>query len=158
MILFELFDSQFPLSDIKHDGICDTIVFNDSSGSEVEVSLGIFDPEEKKIYGASFTRNGSAEKTGAGEEFKVFSTVIRALDNLTLAIKPHVIFFGADLTHGNRASLYKRMVGKFARDRGFSINNITQVDPLLQRIGKLFDGEEVFFLISKNYVPPASDT
>ena len=152
MRMFELFDSKFLISDVVHESsMTSYVTFSDSSGAEVMVSFGSFDPLDKGIYGVCFTRAGKTDKTGDGEEFKIFSTVIEAIDILTAACKPQVLFFGADISHGNRSGLYKRMVSKFAHSRGFSIREISQVDDTLRKIGELFTGEDVTFLISPSY-------
>ena len=152
MRLFELFNSTFPLSDIGDDALGYTITFEDSTGKPVEVYMGDFETKEgRKIYGLSFERAGSDAITGDGEEFKVFSTVIAATKLLLARVQPEVLLFGADLSHGNRARLYSRLIQKFANENGFMIKPESQVDDVVLRVGKLFEGQQVFYLFSTTY-------
>lgn len=153
MRLFELFDSNYELGPIKTHGLGSELTFKDSADREIEVSMLQFEPYSSKIYGLAFTRNGSAQVTGDGEEFKIFSTVLSACRRLIEIDRPNVLFFAAELAHGSRANLYRRMINKFAPELGFTIISQTNLSPELQEIVDLYDdSEELFVLVSKNYL------
>lgn len=91
-----------------------------SDGSEWELSFSI------DIYGGkripSSLKNKVAGHTkfgvlGTGNQGKVFSTVMKAMKELTTKMKPKVISFSAEEI--SRMKLYKRMVAKFAPSLGY---------------------------------------
>jgi hypothetical protein len=153
MRLFELFNSTFPLGPVKDAPLGYEVRFHDSAGKEIEVYIGSFEDKHDKraVYGLSFTRAGSDEVTGEGEEFKIFSTVMAAATQILKKVRPDVLLFSAVLSQPNRVSLYKRLATKLAHQTGFTVKPYDEADPFVQRIADLFEGEQVFLLFSTSY-------
>jgi hypothetical protein len=74
-----------------------------------------------------FYRNDSQDVTGEGDAYRIFATVLNAIEQFIKKVKPVGIFFSsveeADTT-GSRAKLYDRMVQKYTSQLGYTFNKI----------------------------------
>ncbi len=61
-------------------------------------------------------------KTNRGSELKVFSFVKQSLDQFNTLRSPDSISFTADKSEPNRAQLYQRMVDRWSKQQGFSLD------------------------------------
>ena len=71
-----------------------------------------------------FTRNGSINVTGEGDQFKIFATVIDVIREFIQRVNPERVTFSAEKEDLNtkstsRAKLYSRMVRTFANQLGY---------------------------------------
>jgi len=102
--------------------------FNTDDGGEVIVSFYKLHPSSPN-YEVGFTKNDSIRKTGEGDQFKIISTVLDVIKTfLENNPKTEVLTFTAkregkaaeDPKHkNNRAELYKRMLGRFAKQHNY---------------------------------------
>ena len=74
-----------------------------------------------------FYRNDSQDVTGEGDAYRIFATVLNAIEQFIKKVKPVGILFSsveeADTT-GSRAKLYDRMVQKYTSQLGYTFNKI----------------------------------
>ena len=71
---------------------------------------------EEAVWDVSFSRGGSIEKTGQGDEFKIFATVLDILKKFVDDVKPVHVNFAAEKAaddKGSRGKLYLRLANKF---------------------------------------------
>lgn len=61
--------------------------------------------------------NSSWEPTGSGDEVKVFSFVVNAMRNFIKARDPRRFNFSSKKVEGSRASLYRKFVERFLKDK-----------------------------------------
>jgi GNAT superfamily N-acetyltransferase len=107
------------------DGTYLSIMFNQESGH---------DGNHPSHYSVEFYRNSSQEVTGEGDAYKVFATVIEAIRQFVIKMKPDSISFsaskepevdmarpGANVNPESRAKLYNRLVQRYAGAMGYSV-------------------------------------
>ncbi len=74
----------------------------------------------------SFFRNNTQDVTGEGDAFRIFATVMAALNEYNKKIKPRIIYFTASKDDDDeagtesRTKLYNRMVAKYASQMGYN--------------------------------------
>ena len=106
------------------DGTYLSIMFNQESGH---------DGRRPSHWSVEFYRNNSQEVTGEGDAQKVFATVLAAIQQFVIKMKPGSISFSAskeidmDADYGDakfnpesRAKLYNRLVQRYAGAMGYS--------------------------------------
>lgn len=94
------------------------IVFNAGSNEEGP------DIVWEVIFYEKRTGNMTYAKSGAGNEMKVFSFVIRSLEELAARYHPSQIRFSSHRADKNRTSLYQRMISKIAPKLGYQLSDI----------------------------------
>lgn len=107
------------------DGTILSIMFNQESGH---------DGSSPSHYSVEFYRDNSQEVTGEGDALKVFATVIEAIRQFVIKMKPDSISFsaskepevdmakpGANVNPESRAKLYNRLVQRFAGSMGYGV-------------------------------------
>ena len=107
------------------DGTYLSIMFNQESGH---------DGTHPGHWSVEFYRNNSQEVTGEGDAQKVFATVIEAIRQFVIKMKPGSISFsaskepeadmaqpGANVNPESRAKLYNRLVQRYAGLMGYSV-------------------------------------
>jgi hypothetical protein len=103
------------IADVKLDG---------KSNHGMKIGIDQFAPGAWNII---FTVDGKTEKTGMGDQFRVFATMKRAMEewweyasqNLD---KVKSISFSADKSRDeSRTRLYRRFAAQFAKDTGFTL-------------------------------------
>jgi hypothetical protein len=118
--LTELFDKPYPYTlVIKTISARATITLPDNT--RLIVSLRNRGGSEWDLI---FERGGSMEATKAGDQYKIFATVLAVVKEFIGKVKPEKITFGADKTESDsRVSLYNRMVTRFAKSLGYSFES-----------------------------------
>jgi GNAT superfamily N-acetyltransferase len=135
--VWESFDQPYPIK-FEHseygdvdaltrlpDGTYLSIMFNQESGH---------DGNHPSHYSVEFYRNSSQEVTGEGDAYKVFATVIEAIRQFVIKMKPDSISFsaskepevdmakpGANVNPESRAKLYNRLVQRYVGAMGYSV-------------------------------------
>ena len=80
-------------------------------------------------------------KTGRGGELQVFSFVKQSTEQFANQYKPSSIGFTADRSEGNRGGLYQRMIDRWSREQGYTLNK-----ELSQRLGSKHPSHDFFVL------------
>lgn len=107
------------------DGTHLSIMFNQESGH---------DGRRPSHWSVEFYRNNSQEVTGEGDAQKIFATVIEAIRQFVIKMKPGSISFsaskepevdiakpGANVNPESRAKLYNRLVQRYAESMGYGV-------------------------------------
>jgi hypothetical protein len=84
----------------------------------------MFNKENEHFWTVEFYRSNSQGVTGEGDSQRIFATVLGAIKKFVKKYQPRYIVFSAvkeDDPTGRRASLYERMVQKYARQLGYEI-------------------------------------
>jgi GNAT superfamily N-acetyltransferase len=84
----------------------------------------MFNKENDHFWTVEFYRSNSQGVTGEGDSQRIFATVLGAIKKFVKKYQPRYIVFSAvkeDDPTGRRASLYERMVQKYARQLGYEI-------------------------------------
>jgi hypothetical protein len=84
----------------------------------------MFNKENEHFWTVEFYRSNSQGVTGEGDSQRIFATVLGAIKKFIKKYQPRYIVFSAvkeDDPTGRRASLYERMVQKYARQLGYEI-------------------------------------
>jgi hypothetical protein len=118
--LTELFDKPYPYSlVIKTISARATIALPDNT--KLVVSLLKKNGDEWDLI---FERGGSMDATKAGDQYKVFSTVLAVVNEFIQKVKPGKITFGADKTESDsRSNLYNTMLKRFAKKAGYNFSS-----------------------------------
>jgi hypothetical protein len=118
--LTELFDKPYPYSlVIKNVSARATITLPDNT--RLVVSLLKKNGDEWDLI---FERGGSMDATKAGDQYKVFSTVLAVVNEFIKKVKPEKITFGADKTESDsRSNLYNTMLKRFAKKAGYDFSS-----------------------------------
>lgn len=101
-------------------------------GSTLEIQMsGIEWDDDLTSWNVSFTRGDSMDVTGAGDQMRIFATVIDALKQLIKKESPEEIRFSAAKTkgatgkqQGSREKLYGRLVKRFAGQMGYKATEV----------------------------------
>ena len=86
---------------------------------------GFSQETKEEAWSVEFYRNNSQEVTGEGDQQRVFATVLSAIQTFIKKYKPNKVYFSAskEVEQGqnaeSRASLYDRLVQRYARTWGF---------------------------------------
>ena len=118
-----------------------------------------FDQETKEeAWSVEFYRNNSQEVTGEGDAQRVFATVLNAIQTFIKKYKPNKVYFAAMKEVGpdaikvqNRASLYDRLVQRYAKDWGFRAFRADTGNKVMYELSRIkkdvaeasFDGIEI---------------
>jgi hypothetical protein len=89
MRLYELFDKVADWKWTKQTHNYCTAVAN-----KLDIDM-TFEKTDSEKWSASFTRNGYASRTDAGNEFEVFATVLDIMSAFILLINPGILEFSA---------------------------------------------------------------
>jgi hypothetical protein len=106
------------IADVKLDG-----------KSNHSMKIGI-QKTESGSWNIMFTVDGKTEKTGMGEQFRVFATVKKAIEDWWKYASQNLdhvksISFSADKSRDeSRTRLYKRFANQFAKETGFTLGVI----------------------------------
>lgn len=104
------------IADIKLDG-----------KSNHGMKIGIDQSAGPGLWNIIFTIDGKTEKTGMGDQFRVFATVKKAIEEWWEYVSQNLdnvksITFSADKSRDeSRTRLYKRFAAQFAKDTGFTL-------------------------------------
>ena len=155
--LFETFDKPYPLSWSKPDDEVTASMpwLGGDKRAFAKLPDGtplliMFNHEGNGEYQVEFHRNHSQDVTGEGDAYKIFATVLYAIQKFIKERSPEMIFFsgmkGNTGTNPSRTKLYTRMVQKFARQLGYNAyiedqGNMVQYE--LNKINKESVNEDV---------------
>jgi hypothetical protein len=120
--LNELFDKPYQYDlDIRSRSARAVVALPD--GTKLKISFtNVARPEGE--WDVIFDRGNSIDATGTGDQYKVFSTVISAMDEFIKKAKPEKITFGADKTKSSsRVNLYNKMLKRFAKSVGYDFDS-----------------------------------
>ena len=121
-ILTEAFNQPYPLTWERGDFGMDALV-KLPDGTPLSIMFNDeYDHEGNEITQVEFYRNNSQSVTGEGDAQRIFATVLAAIQQFIKDERPKRITFAADKEPGeSRASLYKRLVDRFARSMGYQV-------------------------------------
>ena len=117
--ILEAFDKPYPVKLKKVDSLeyVSKTKLPDGSNLNIEFTGVEFDDIQWNIV---FFRGGSIEKTGEGDEMKIFATVISATEKFLKKVKPNYVSFTADKSMGvSRTSLYSKLLKRYASKWGY---------------------------------------
>lgn len=134
----EVFDTAYTFTLKKKGEDSYKASFKTDAGQSGEVDIrylksGIF--YHGGHYYLDFSIDGSQDITGKGDAFKIFSTVLKVMENFTNQVHPDVMVFTsskpgedwlADVDQGSREKLYDALVKKFASKLGYSFKKTEQ--------------------------------
>ena len=113
--LTELFDKplKYRLSHSDEDR-GETYEFKTPNGQFIEVSIIV---DKNGAYEFTFDSDSNEEgtKSGKGEEFQIFSTVLKILKEFVDAEAPDHFFVESVDSEPSRVKLYRRMISKFCK-------------------------------------------
>ena len=113
--LTELFDKplKYRLSHSVEDEL-EVYEFSTPKGQHIEVSIIV---DKRGAYEFTFDSNSNEEgtKSGKGEEFQIFSTVLKILKEFVDAEAPDHFFVEAVSSEPSRVKLYRRMISIFCK-------------------------------------------
>jgi hypothetical protein len=99
---------------------------DDGTFLSIMFTKGFSQETKEEAWSVEFYRNNSQEVTGEGNAQRVFATVLSAIQTFIKKYKPNKVYFAAMKEVGpdaikvqNRASLYDRLVQRYAKDWGF---------------------------------------
>lgn len=126
-VLTELFDSGYPFELVHHNDTSSFAHIRLPDKTKIEVVIDRWSRNSPK-WEVAFTRGGRFSVSDAGDQFRVFATVIEVIKQFIKDRNPESLEFTADKdTHhygkerDNRASLYDRMVKRFVSSSGYDI-------------------------------------
>lgn len=136
--LFETFDQPYPLN--WEDGMHgDKNAF--AKLPDGTPLLIMFNHEGNEEYQVEFHRSHSIDATGEGDAYKIFATVLYAIQKFIKERSPEMIFFSGEKgntgTNPSRTKLYTRMVQKFARQLGYNAYIEDQGDMVQYELNKI---------------------
>ena len=121
--LEEAFNSPYPARLTLHDKNNNPYYrckFNIKDGGYVTVLIDSSthaDDDEEYQWRVSFVRNGKIEQTGEGDAMRIFSTVIKLVNDFMKKVKPKYVTLaaqkGRDTKVGTREKLYDRLIKRF---------------------------------------------
>ena len=91
----------------------------------------------------SFTRNNRHTKSGQGDQFRIFATIVKMIQEFVNTVEPTVIRFSADKhkDSNSRAKLYQRMVRSLSANTGYKVEEVNTREHL------------IFVLTDQNAIP-----
>lgn len=133
--LLEVFNQIYPYNKISGDTEEEwSYKFETANGDPVFVQMYRDEQSDNKDqWEILFDRDGKMFRTGEGDAFKIFGTVLEIIRDFIKQKKPSKIFFESDKievspyydqeeTNLSRERLYDRMVDKFAGSMGYNIS------------------------------------
>lgn len=127
MILSEILDQKYPWKTVERTNGFERAKFVTDDGSPVVVYLSNEYMDLHSLVQVSFSRNSMQGMTGAGDQFKILSTVIDILKDYVHRIKPSVVAFSADKEDKSRVSVYQKLTTKNAPKDYAKINSSEDV-------------------------------
>lgn len=122
ILILETFNQPYPIKWEKGDfGDFDALATLDD-GTYLSI---MFNNEGDDVWQVEFYRNNSLSLTGEGDAYRVFATVLTAIQKFIKKQKPWRIIFSAskDVDSGqnsqSRAKLYDSLVARYARSLGY---------------------------------------
>ena len=111
--LLESFSAPYPYKEEYSSGDAKLLSFtsNNSTQYEVAIELTSDDAEWEVVFFVKGT--SSFKKTGTGDEFRVFATVISIIKDFVKTNKPNRVSFSADVNEPSRISLYKTLAKRY---------------------------------------------
>lgn len=155
-ILMELGDSIYPYkwqtkSSEKGQYIAH---FKSTDGGLIIFDAGIYD-EKSDTWMVEFKKGNTYKATGEGDAFKIFSTVIRLIEEFVEIQKPKVVLIESDKiksdgrqVEGSRSKLYQVMIKKLASKINYSLNvmdSFNYTSFLLQRKTELKETGDSYY-------------
>jgi hypothetical protein len=118
--LNELFDKPYPFNlNIQNLYARASVILPDRSRLVVSLMK-----KKEGEWDLIFERGGSIDATGAGDQNRVFSTVLAVVDEFIQKVNPEKIMFGADKVASNsRSKLYTFMLQRFAKNAGYNFSS-----------------------------------
>lgn len=103
--------------------------------------LIMFNHEGNEEYQVEFHRGNSQDVTGEGDAYRIFATVLDAIQKFIKERSPAMIYFAGEKgntgTNPSRTKLYTRMVQKFASQLGYKTHIEDQGDMVQYELTKL---------------------
>ncbi|MFA7407850.1 MAG: hypothetical protein WCY93_08570 [Anaerolineaceae bacterium] len=102
--------------------------FKPTDGSSVDVVFdGYFLGTSKAFWHIDFARDEDLERTGTGDEFRIFATILDIIEKFLDQEKPRRLKFSSSKENegagkDSRTSLYTRMVKTFASKKGYKFD------------------------------------
>ena len=116
-LISELFDKKIDLDDMtkEYDEDSVTYYFSTPKGQEVEVSIigDSFGDFEFSFQTDSSPPDDPSGKTGQGEEFLIFATVLHIYEEFLKIEEFPNFYLESKLSEKSRVSLYRRLLAKF---------------------------------------------
>lgn len=96
-------------------------------GKELEFNAFLRRDFDAEYWSVIFSYDGSTNITGTGNQVKIFSTVVAMFKDFVEKKNPDEIQFTAEKqgSRETRTSLYERMLKRFAKEQGYSFNNVS---------------------------------
>lgn len=121
--LTEAFTDSYPYQWTMNDGIFISAEFKPNDGTPVNVTFGCEDPDEDE-WSVSFRRGYDQGINGEGDQFRIFSTVLRIMGDFINKINPNSLIFCSDEEDGpSRSRLYDRMCSSLSRKFGYNYSD-----------------------------------
>jgi len=134
--------------------------FKTQSGKKVAVSISIYE-YASGTWIVNFDTDNSMSKTGDGDQFRIFATVIAMIKEFVLEIQPKEVMFVAEKDPkpkgrtNSRIDLYNSFLNRFAKDLGYSFekqNNGYKITFRMHKNEKL--DEDINAIEIENIVKP----
>lgn len=131
--LTEIFKRPYPFKKVFIDieGREGMAVFQAYTDQDKLLRIDFSSSSTPYVYELDFTINYSFGKTGFGDQYRILSTVLKALEMILDKHKDDIkaVKFSADkeydvetdMTNTSRSRLYERIINRFARREGFSM-------------------------------------
>lgn len=121
-ILSESFNQSYPLTWQRGDFGMDAFT-KLPDGTPLEINFNDeYDHEGNEVTQVEFYRSRSQGVTGEGDAQRIFATVLAAIQQFITDERPKRITFAADKEEGeSRASLYTKLVQRFAQPLGYQV-------------------------------------
>lgn len=121
-VIAEAFNQSYPLTWERGDFGMDAYT-KLPDGTPLEINFNDdYDHEGNELTQVEFSRSRSQGVTGEGDAQRVFATVLAAIHQFIQDERPKRITFAADKDQGeSRASLYTRLVQRFAQPLGYQV-------------------------------------
>lgn len=140
MFLYELFDSQPPKLEWKHEGADMTTALFEIDGREYRIFIydGGFD--DLSVKQVDFSHNGSTEATNFGSsQFKVLGTVVNAAVGYLAGRNVDLVYFSAkniEEAFSARANVYSRLMRTLSAKYDLVAREITYEDEQVYLLAK----------------------
>jgi hypothetical protein len=111
MNINELLDTAYPFK-FYHNGEVIYTDFELSDGSLVEVDF-TSQMQKTMFYTVIFSRDGDYNLTGGKDALRIFSTIIKIMNEFVKTYKPDYLAFTADKGEKSRVSFYDKLIKRF---------------------------------------------
>ena len=154
----ESFDKPYKLRWERGDKDIDAIAkLPDGNYLTIMFNKGFSQDTKEEAWSVEFYRDNSQEVTGEGDEFRVFATVLSAIQIFIKKYKPNRVIFAAnkvdDTGHDSpsRANLYDKLVQRYAKSWGFRAFRADTGNKVIYELSRIkkdiaeesFDGIEI---------------